>query len=169
MIPGVSVDAGHRFAERIHRSGQAIVWAGPREPAELYWQQLKRRRADDGPAGAELTGARDAGGVSAPAGEGDDRAGRGATDRGAALAEPAPALAGATTDLSGAELEQVAELAVRENGSAIASPVSSETAAISEPSTSSPSTGPLGAALESRSARRSSARGPRRSGRRDGS
>lgn len=41
VIPGVSLDAGHRFAERIHSSGQAIVWAGPREPAELYWQQLR--------------------------------------------------------------------------------------------------------------------------------
>jgi ATP-dependent Clp protease adaptor protein ClpS len=41
VIPGVSLDAGHRFAEQIHRTGQAIVWAGPREPAELYWPQLK--------------------------------------------------------------------------------------------------------------------------------
>jgi ATP-dependent Clp protease adaptor protein ClpS len=41
VIPGVTIDAGHRFAERIHRSGQAIVWTGPKEPAELYWQQLK--------------------------------------------------------------------------------------------------------------------------------
>jgi ATP-dependent Clp protease adaptor protein ClpS len=41
VIPGVSIDAGHRFAERIHRSGQAVVWTGPKEPAELYWQQLK--------------------------------------------------------------------------------------------------------------------------------
>ncbi len=41
MIPGVSLDDGHRFAEQIHSTGQAIVWAGPREPAELYWQQLE--------------------------------------------------------------------------------------------------------------------------------
>lgn len=40
VIPGVSLDQGHRFAERIHSSGQAIVWSGPREPAELYWEQL---------------------------------------------------------------------------------------------------------------------------------
>ncbi len=40
VVPGVSLDQGHRFAERIHTSGRAIVWAGPREPAELYWQQL---------------------------------------------------------------------------------------------------------------------------------
>jgi ATP-dependent Clp protease adaptor protein ClpS len=41
VIPGVSLDQGHRLAERIDSSGQAIVWTGPREPAELYWQQLK--------------------------------------------------------------------------------------------------------------------------------
>jgi len=41
VIPGVSLDAGHRFAERIHRAGRAIVWTGPREPAELYWEQLR--------------------------------------------------------------------------------------------------------------------------------
>ena len=41
VIPGISLDQGHSFAERIHTSGQAIVWTGPREPAELYWQQLK--------------------------------------------------------------------------------------------------------------------------------
>jgi ATP-dependent Clp protease adaptor protein ClpS len=40
VIPGVTLDQGHRFADRIHNSGQAIVWTGPREPAELYWQQL---------------------------------------------------------------------------------------------------------------------------------
>jgi ATP-dependent Clp protease adaptor protein ClpS len=40
VIPGVSLEQGHRLADRIHNSGQAIVWAGPREPAELYWQQL---------------------------------------------------------------------------------------------------------------------------------
>jgi ATP-dependent Clp protease adaptor protein ClpS len=41
VIPGVSVDAGYRFADRIHASGRAVVWTGPREPAELYWQQLE--------------------------------------------------------------------------------------------------------------------------------
>ncbi|MGI9019502.1 MAG: ATP-dependent Clp protease adaptor ClpS [Solirubrobacterales bacterium] len=41
VVPGVSVEAGHGFADRIHRSGQAIVWSGPREPAELYWEQLE--------------------------------------------------------------------------------------------------------------------------------
>jgi ATP-dependent Clp protease adaptor protein ClpS len=41
VIPGVSLDQGHRFAETIHNSGRAAVWTGPREPAELYWEQLK--------------------------------------------------------------------------------------------------------------------------------
>jgi ATP-dependent Clp protease adaptor protein ClpS len=41
VIPGVSLDKGHALADQIHNSGQAIVWSGPREPAELYWQQLK--------------------------------------------------------------------------------------------------------------------------------
>jgi len=41
VIPGVSLDRGYRFAEQIHSSGQAIVWSGTREPAELYWQQLR--------------------------------------------------------------------------------------------------------------------------------
>ena len=38
--PGVSLDQGHQLADRIHNSGQAIVWTGPREPAEHYWEQL---------------------------------------------------------------------------------------------------------------------------------
>ena len=41
VIPGVSVDQGYRLADKIHNSGQAIVWTGPKEVAELYWQQLK--------------------------------------------------------------------------------------------------------------------------------
>lgn len=41
VVPGVSVDQGYRFADLIHNSGQALVWSGPREPAELYWEQLK--------------------------------------------------------------------------------------------------------------------------------
>ena len=40
VIPGVSVDEGYRFADRIHNSAQAIVWRGPRETAELYREQL---------------------------------------------------------------------------------------------------------------------------------
>ena len=40
VLPGVSLDQGHRIAETIHNSGQAIVWTGPRETAEHYWEQL---------------------------------------------------------------------------------------------------------------------------------
>ena len=39
-IPGVSYDGGMKIADTIHNSGQAIVWTGPKEPAELYWEQL---------------------------------------------------------------------------------------------------------------------------------
>jgi ATP-dependent Clp protease adaptor protein ClpS len=40
FIPGVSLDGGYAIADQIHNTGQAIVWSGPREPAELYWEQL---------------------------------------------------------------------------------------------------------------------------------
>jgi ATP-dependent Clp protease adaptor protein ClpS len=39
-IPGVNVDRGFAYADRIHHAGQAIVWTGQKEPAELYWEQL---------------------------------------------------------------------------------------------------------------------------------
>ena len=29
------------LANRIHRSGRAIVWSGHKEAAELYWDQLR--------------------------------------------------------------------------------------------------------------------------------
>ena len=41
VIPNVSLEQGYRIADRIHNSGQAVVWSGPREPAELYWEQLQ--------------------------------------------------------------------------------------------------------------------------------
>jgi ATP-dependent Clp protease adaptor protein ClpS len=40
IVPGVTLEQGYRIADQIHNTGQAIVWAGPREPAELYWEQL---------------------------------------------------------------------------------------------------------------------------------
>ena len=40
VLPGVDYDGGMRLANRIHNSGQAIVWSGEREPAEHYWEQL---------------------------------------------------------------------------------------------------------------------------------
>ena len=40
VIPGVTLENGYAIADKIHNTGQAIVWAGPREPAEHYWEQL---------------------------------------------------------------------------------------------------------------------------------
>ena len=40
VLPGVNYDKGMTLANRIHASGQAIVWSGQREQAELYWEQL---------------------------------------------------------------------------------------------------------------------------------
>ena len=40
-LPGVSLDQGMAYANRIHSSGRAIVWSGHKERAEHYWQQLK--------------------------------------------------------------------------------------------------------------------------------
>ena len=40
-IPNVSYESGLRMADRIHNTGQAIVWSGHREAAELYWEQLR--------------------------------------------------------------------------------------------------------------------------------
>jgi ATP-dependent Clp protease adaptor protein ClpS len=39
-IPGVTVAGGYAFADTIHNTGRAIVWAGLKETAELYWEQL---------------------------------------------------------------------------------------------------------------------------------
>jgi ATP-dependent Clp protease adaptor protein ClpS len=43
VLPGVDYEQGMRLANRIHNSGQAIVWSGLREPAELYWEELEGR------------------------------------------------------------------------------------------------------------------------------
>jgi ATP-dependent Clp protease adaptor protein ClpS len=40
VIPGVTLADGYRFADQIHNRGQAIVWAGAREEAEGYWEEL---------------------------------------------------------------------------------------------------------------------------------
>jgi ATP-dependent Clp protease adaptor protein ClpS len=40
-IPGISVDRGYAIADTIHNTGQAIVWSGVKETAELYWEQLR--------------------------------------------------------------------------------------------------------------------------------
>jgi ATP-dependent Clp protease adaptor protein ClpS len=39
-LPGVDFDKGMRLANTIHTSGQAVVWSGTREHAELYHAQL---------------------------------------------------------------------------------------------------------------------------------
>jgi ATP-dependent Clp protease adaptor protein ClpS len=43
VLPGVSYDQGMVMANRIHNTGQAIVWSGQRELAEHYWEQLDGR------------------------------------------------------------------------------------------------------------------------------
>src|SRR5436305_13967064 len=40
-IPGVDYDRGTALANRIHSTGQAVVWSGHRELAELYHSQLE--------------------------------------------------------------------------------------------------------------------------------
>lgn len=40
-IPGVDYDRGMALANRIHTTGQAVVWSGHRELAELYHAQLE--------------------------------------------------------------------------------------------------------------------------------
>jgi len=40
VVPGVTLEQGYAIADRIHNSGRAVVWTGPKEPAELYWEQL---------------------------------------------------------------------------------------------------------------------------------
>ena len=44
VIPSVTLDRGYQMADQIHNSGQAMVWSGEREPAELYWEQLSDAR-----------------------------------------------------------------------------------------------------------------------------
>ncbi len=40
VIPGVTLEEGYAIADTIHNTGQAIVWSGVKETAELYWEQL---------------------------------------------------------------------------------------------------------------------------------
>jgi ATP-dependent Clp protease adaptor protein ClpS len=41
IVPGVTLAQGKAIADKIHNTGQAIVWSGTRELAEHYWEQLK--------------------------------------------------------------------------------------------------------------------------------
>lgn len=40
-IPGMTVDRAKELTNRVHYEGQAVVWIGPQEQAELYHQQLR--------------------------------------------------------------------------------------------------------------------------------
>jgi ATP-dependent Clp protease adaptor protein ClpS len=35
------VQKGYAIADVIHNRGRSIVWSGLKEPAELYWEQLR--------------------------------------------------------------------------------------------------------------------------------
>ncbi len=39
-LPGITLAQGYALADRIHRSGLAIVWTGDEELAQTYWGQL---------------------------------------------------------------------------------------------------------------------------------
>ncbi|GAB4540265.1 MAG: ATP-dependent Clp protease adapter ClpS [Pleurocapsa sp.] len=41
-VPGMNGDLARELTDQIHFEGQAIVWVGPLEQAELYHQQLRR-------------------------------------------------------------------------------------------------------------------------------
>ncbi len=41
-IPGMSGDHAWQLTNKVHYEGQATVWAGPQEQAELYHTQLSR-------------------------------------------------------------------------------------------------------------------------------
>jgi ATP-dependent Clp protease adaptor protein ClpS len=40
-IPGMSTDRAWSLTLQVHNSGSAIVWVGPKEIAELYYELLK--------------------------------------------------------------------------------------------------------------------------------
>lgn len=41
-IPCMTPERAWELTNQVHYEGQAIVWVGPQEPAELYHEQLKR-------------------------------------------------------------------------------------------------------------------------------
>jgi ATP-dependent Clp protease adaptor protein ClpS len=43
VLPDISFEQGMAYANQIHSSGRAVVWAGHREVAEHYWNGLRRR------------------------------------------------------------------------------------------------------------------------------
>ncbi|MGH2844009.1 MAG: ATP-dependent Clp protease adaptor ClpS [Solirubrobacteraceae bacterium] len=40
QIPGITLAAGYRIADRINKTGCAVVWSGGREDAEVHWAHL---------------------------------------------------------------------------------------------------------------------------------
>jgi ATP-dependent Clp protease adaptor protein ClpS len=49
VIPGVTLAQGYRLADQIHNRGLAIVWSGPREDAQAYWESLDAAGLTMGP------------------------------------------------------------------------------------------------------------------------
>lgn len=41
FIPGIDLAQGYRLANTIHNTGQALVWSGHLELAEMYHEQLR--------------------------------------------------------------------------------------------------------------------------------
>jgi ATP-dependent Clp protease adaptor protein ClpS len=41
-IPNMTTDRAWELTNQVHYEGQAVVWVGPLEQAELYHQQLRR-------------------------------------------------------------------------------------------------------------------------------
>jgi ATP-dependent Clp protease adaptor protein ClpS len=41
-IPNMTSDRAWKLTNQVHFEGQAVVWVGPQEQAELYHQQLSR-------------------------------------------------------------------------------------------------------------------------------
>ncbi len=43
IVPGIGYERGMELADEIHTRGQATVWSGLREQAELYWERLREQ------------------------------------------------------------------------------------------------------------------------------
>lgn len=41
IIPKMNPEKAFKLALQIHNEGQAVVWSGHKEIAELYWEQLR--------------------------------------------------------------------------------------------------------------------------------
>jgi ATP-dependent Clp protease adaptor protein ClpS len=45
-IPGMSSDKAHQIALQVQKDGAAVIWVGPREVAEMYYENLKAEGLD---------------------------------------------------------------------------------------------------------------------------